>query len=89
MTNDQISAKLDELSGTLKSEFARLDVRLTALENTLSPVSTFIRSFFIVWFSQQRRLSGLWWRLTRWACSQADPYSPTSANTVKSIKSVR
>ena len=32
MTNDEISSKLDDLSVTIKSEFSRVDARLTALE---------------------------------------------------------
>lgn len=32
MTNDEISSKLDDVSVTIKSEFSRVDARLTALE---------------------------------------------------------
>lgn len=32
MTDDQIASKLDELSLTLRTEFSRVDTRLTALE---------------------------------------------------------
>jgi len=44
MTNDQIAAKLDDLSMTLKTEFARVDSQFARVENRLSELDVRLTS---------------------------------------------
>ena len=44
MTNDQIAMKLDELGGTIRAEFSRVDSRLNTMDSRLTDVDSRLTS---------------------------------------------